>query len=86
MIAKGVILSAAIFLAVVYLILSILAFRHATDEEKKSKDHILLMMDIWWPFYSSRYTAAARKPRMIGKILLPIILGLYIWYFVVVAC
>lgn len=84
MISKGLILSAAIFLSLLYLVLALLAFRHTTDEEKKSKDHILLKMDFWWPFYSSCYTDAARKFRMIGIVLCPIIIGLYVWYFVVV--
>lgn len=84
MISKGVILSAAIFLSVIYLIIAFLAFRHVTDEERKSKGFILLMMDVWWPFYSSAYTVAARKFCTIGKILLPIILGLYIWYTAIV--
>jgi hypothetical protein len=86
MISKGIILSAAVFLGVVYFVLSILAFRHITDEEKESKDHILLIMDPWWPFYSSLYTSAARKFCIIGKILFPIIVGLYIWCFVVAVC
>ncbi len=86
MISKGIILTTAIFLGVAYLILSFLAFRHVTDEEKKSKDHILLIMDPWWPFYSSLYTSGARKFCMIGKILFPIIVGLYIWYFTLFVC
>lgn len=81
MVLKEIILGIAIILCTVYLVLGVLAFRHVTDEERKSKGFILLIMDVWWPFYTKPYASAARKFCMLGRFLLPIIIGLYIWYF-----
>ena len=73
---------AAVVLGVIYFALSLVAYTHATPEEKSKYFSLLLLLDPWWPFYGKRYLPAAKQFLFYGKILLPVILFAWVawWY------
>jgi len=75
-------LTLAILLSLLYTALAFVAFSRVKQEKKVSQWNRLLSLTLWWPFYDDLYDESARKVRLYGKLLFPIIVVAYILAFV----
>lgn len=81
MISASVILVLATLLSLLYFGLCIAAMSYVKPEEKSKFWHPFIWFDPWWPYYKVKYLPSAKNQLLLGKILFPIIILVWvIWW------
>ena len=78
---ESVILVFATLLSIFYFGLCIAAMSNVKPDEKDNFWHPLLWFDPWWPYYSSKYLPSAKNQLLLGKILCPLIILVWVTWW-----
>jgi len=61
-----------------YFILAIMALSHVSQTEKAERSYWLIILDPWWPFHGKLFMESGKKVLLLGRILFPVVIVLYI--------
>ena len=79
---SNLVLAIAILLNLLYVGMAFAAFGHVKNEKRDVRGvNRLLTLTVWWPFYDDLYDEGFARTSLMGKLLLPLVLGSYALYF-----